>query len=82
MEEKTKGIGVRLKPELRAKIMEQVGNGRPYPRITDFILAAIEEKIDPELREARERRRIRDMIEEKEYFEHLVELFSQRFVSK
>jgi len=47
MEGKQKGVGVRLKPELRAKIMDQVGKGRQYPRITDFILAAIEEKLDP-----------------------------------
>lgn len=38
-------IGVRVSPELRAKIMENVGKGKKYPRITDFVVEAIEEKL-------------------------------------
>jgi Arc/MetJ-type ribon-helix-helix transcriptional regulator len=40
-------IGVRVSPEIRAKIMELVGKGKEYSTITDFVIAAIEEKLDP-----------------------------------
>jgi len=64
-------IGVRIKPELRAKIMESVGKGKPYRRITDFVLAAVEEKLDPGLRIEREQDTFRKMLDDPVVLERL-----------
>ncbi len=82
MEKKQKGIGVRMTPELRAKVMEHVGKGTPYPRITDFILAAIEEKLDPELKIARERKTVKDIMRDPENFEPIFEIMVERLSQK
>jgi Arc/MetJ-type ribon-helix-helix transcriptional regulator len=75
-------MGFRATPELKAKVMEMVGKEKQYHSMTEFIIAAIEEKLDPELRKERERKTFREMVDELENFEYLVELFSQRFVLK
>jgi Arc/MetJ-type ribon-helix-helix transcriptional regulator len=64
-------IGVRIPAELRAKIMENVGKGKPYRKITDFVLAAVEEKLNPDLRKARERDTFNEMIDEPEVLQKL-----------
>lgn len=41
-------IGIRISPELRSRIQENVGKDKCYKNITTFVLAAIEEKLDPD----------------------------------
>jgi hypothetical protein len=41
-------IGIRIPPELRAEILENVGPGKKYRKITDFVIAAVEEKLHPQ----------------------------------
>ena len=57
-------IGIRIDPELRLRIMEEVGEGKQYRRITDFVLAAIEEKLDPSRRNNDIKEKIRSALQE------------------
>ena len=40
-------IGIRAPSGTKARIQEHIGYGRPYRDLTDFVIAAIDEKLDP-----------------------------------
>jgi len=73
MDEETEQIGIRAPIGTKARIQEYIGYGRPYRDLTAFILAAIDEKIDPEKRDEIVKQELTDLkLRDPEFFRDLV----------